>query len=63
MLYCECKKGGVDNASILYEVPYQAGNEGHQKHNYEEWKAGNPRSVPSVWNKDVQDREKLNLVL
>jgi hypothetical protein len=61
MLYCECKKGGIANASILYEVPHQAGNEGHQKHNYEKWKASNPRHVPGVRDKDVQNRKELEL--
>jgi hypothetical protein len=48
------KRGG-SNASILYEVPGQKGNEGHQKDNHEKWQAGNSGCVPCVWNQDVQN--------
>ena len=57
------QKGEVQlDASILYEMPCQKGNEGCQEHNYEEWKAGNSGCVPCMWNQDVPDREELKLI-
>ena len=50
-------------ASILYEMPDQEGNEGCQEHNHEEWKASNPGCLSRMWDKDVQDREGLKLIL
>jgi hypothetical protein len=41
------------NASILYEVPHQAGDEEYQKYNHEKWQASNPRRVHGVRDKDV----------
>ena len=46
------KEGGSD-ASILYEVPYQAGDEEYQKYNHEKWQASNPGRLPGVRDKDV----------
>jgi len=44
-------------------MPCQKGDEGCQKHNYEKREAGNPRSVPSMRDEDVQDWEGLKLIL
>jgi hypothetical protein len=52
------KRGG-SNASILYEMSQDEGDEEYQGDNHEESQASNPRSVPCVWNKDVQDRQEL----
>ena len=41
------------NASILYEVPCQKGDEGCQEHNHEEWQAGNTGCVPYMRHQDV----------
>jgi len=57
------KKEGRINASILYEVPRQEGNEGCQGDNHEEWKAGNTGRVPCMWDQDVQNWEELKLIL
>ena len=54
------EKGG-NHASILYEMPYQKGNEGCQGYYHEEWQASNSGCMPHVWHKDVQDREELKL--
>ena len=32
------------------------GNEGYKGHNHEEWKAGDPRRMPELRNKNVQNR-------
>ena len=56
------KRGG-SNASILYEVPGQKGNEGRQKDNHEKWQAGNSGRVPCVRNQDVQNWQELDLLL
>ena len=56
------QKGRLINASILYEVPSQKRNEGHQEHNYEEWQAGDSGCLPCMWNQDVQDRKESKLV-
>jgi hypothetical protein len=62
-LLCNQKeKGGWSNASILHEMPRQERNEEHQKHNHEEWEAGNPGRVPCVRYEDVQDRKGLKLL-
>ena len=57
------QKEGGPNASILYEVSHQAGNEGHQKHNHEKWQTSNPGRVPGVRNQNVQDWKELELAL
>ena len=62
LLSIQNKKGGVPNASILYEVPCQKGNERRQGHNDEEWQAGDPGCVPHMRNQDVPNREELRLI-
>jgi hypothetical protein len=57
------EKGRWTNASILYEMSYQEGNERHQGYNNEEWEAGNSRRVPRMRDKDVQDRQELKPLL
>ena len=47
------KKGGRTNGSILYEMPRQKRNEGHQGNNYEEWKAGDSGCLPIMRDQDV----------
>ena len=59
IVYSPYQRGGESNASILREVPCQEGDEGRQGHNHEEWQAGNPGYMSSVWYQDVQDREEL----
>jgi hypothetical protein len=59
IVYSPYQRGGESNASILREVPCQEGDEGHQGYNHEEWQAGNPGCMPSVWYQDVQDWEEL----
>ncbi len=59
IVYSPYQRGGESNASILREVPCQEGNEGHQGYNHEEWQAGNPGCMSSVWHQDVQDWEEL----
>ena len=56
-------KQEVQDASILYEVSRQKGNEGRQGNNHEEWKAGNPGCVSHMWDKDVQDRKELRAII
>ena len=57
------QEGGVFNASVLYEVPRQEGNEGCQGHNYEERQASDPGCVPGVRDQGVPDRKELKLAL
>ncbi len=59
IVYSPYQRGGESNASILREVPCQEGDEGLQGYNHEEWQAGNPGCMPSVWYQDVQDWEEL----
>ena len=59
IVYSPYQRGGESNASILREMPCQEGDEGHQGYNHEEWQAGNPGCMPSVWYQDVQDWEEL----
>ena len=63
LFYYKYKKGRWADASILYEVPCQKRNEGYQEHNYEEPQAGHSRCVSRMWDQDVQNREKLKLIL
>ncbi len=63
MLYATNENRRWVNASILYEMPHQAGNEGCQGDNHEEWSAGNTGGLSRVWDKDVQDREELKPIL
>ncbi len=63
MLYATNENRRWVNASILYEMPDQKGNEGCQGHHYEEWQAGNSGCMSCVWNQDVQDREELKPIL
>ena len=56
------KKGRRTNASILYEMPSQKGNEGCQGNNYEEWQTGDPGCMPCMRYQDVQDREGITLI-
>ena len=51
------------DASLLYEVPHQKGNEGCQEHNYEEWEASYSGCVPDMQHQDVQNREGLKLAI
>jgi hypothetical protein len=53
------KRGGA-NASILYEMSQDEGDEEYQGDNHEKSQASNPRRVPCVWHKDVQDRKELS---
>jgi hypothetical protein len=55
------QEGGVFNASILYEVPCQEGNEGCQGHNDEEWQASDPGCVLLMRHQDVPNRQELKL--
>ena len=41
----------------------QKGNEGCQGHYYEEWQVGNSGCMSRMWDKDVQNREELRLLL
>jgi hypothetical protein len=43
-------KKEVFDASILYEMPDQEGNEERQGHNHEEWQAGNSGCLPGMWD-------------
>jgi hypothetical protein len=53
------QKGG-SYARILCEMPYQERNERCQGRHSEKWPAGNSRSMPSVRNQDVQNRQGLS---
>jgi len=63
MVYSPYKKGGKANASILYEMPHQEGDEGCQSYNHEERQAGDSGGMSHVWHQDVQNRKKLRLIL
>ena len=63
MGYCPYQIGGESNASILYEVPCQKGNERSKVYHDEEWKAGYPGNMSHMWHQDVQNRKELNLKL
>ena len=52
-------EGGKKNASILYEMSYQAGNERRQGYHHEEWPAGDSGYLPELRDQDVPDREEL----
>ena len=54
------RKGGIPNASILYEMQGQKRNEGCQSHYHEEWEASDSGCVSDVWDQDVQDRKGLS---
>jgi hypothetical protein len=54
------QKGGRPDASVLYEMSCQKGDEGSQGHNDEEWEAGYSGDMSHVWDQDVQDREELS---
>ena len=51
----------IANASILYEMPHEEGNERPQKHNHEEWQTGNSGYMLHMRHKDVQNWKELNL--
>ena len=44
-------------------MPYQERYEGSKADHHEEWQAGYPGNMPSVWNKDVQNREELSVII
>jgi len=48
MSYSSSLEGGGRNASILYEVPDQEGNERCQEHHHEEWEASDPGCVSQL---------------
>ncbi len=48
-------EGGKLNASILYEMSHQAGNERRQGYHYEEWPAGDSGNLSDLRDQDVQD--------
>ena len=52
-------KRRYSNASILYEMQGQKGDEGCQKHHHEEREASNSGCMSHVWDQDVQDRQEL----
>ena len=43
-------------ASILYDMSFQEGDEGSQLHHYEEWQPGGSGRMPNMWHKYVRDR-------
>lgn len=51
------------NASLLREMPCPEGNEGCQKHSYEEHETSNPGYLPDRWHQGVENRKELKLVL
>ena len=59
IFYSVNKLGGEPNASILYEMSYQEGNERSQKHNHEERETSDTRRLPLMRDKNVPDREEL----
>jgi len=63
VVYIDAQERRCTNASILYEMSYQEGNERRQGNNHEKWQAGNPRYLSCMRDKDVQDREKLRLII
>jgi len=52
-------KEEVYDASILYEVPCQKGDEERQEHNHEERQAGNTGCMPNMRHQDVPNREEI----
>jgi hypothetical protein len=52
-------KEEVRDASILYEMQSQEGNEESQEHYNEEQKARYAGNMSNLWHQDVQDREEL----
>jgi hypothetical protein len=52
-------KEEVRDASILYEMQSQEGNEESQDHYNEEQKARYAGNMSNLWHQDVQDREEL----
>ena len=48
------KKGG-SNASVLYEVPRQEGDQEPQEHRHEEQETGNRGRLPDLWHQSLQD--------
>jgi len=61
MSYCSSLEGGGRNASILYEVPDQEGNERCQEHHHEKRETSDPGCVSQLRDQDVQDRKELKL--
>ena len=59
LLVSNIEEGDLSDASILCEMPHHEGNEGSQKHHYEEWPSGYPGHVPGMRHQDVQDWEGL----
>jgi hypothetical protein len=51
-------KQEVTNASLLYEMSNQEGNERSQKHNHEERQASD--SGPGMWHEDVPNWQGLS---
>ena len=47
------------NASVLYEMPQETGNEERQEYHYEEREVGDSGRMPRMWHQDVQDRKEL----
>ena len=43
-------------------MPHEKRDERPQKHNHEEWEAGDSGDMSYVWDEDVQDREELKLI-
>jgi len=52
------RKEGTD-ASILYEVPCQEGDQKPQEHYTEEQEAGNAGHLPDLWHQSIQNRQEL----
>ncbi len=59
MLYDTRENRRWVNASILYEMPNQEGNEQYPTDYNEEWQAGYTGNMRYLRDKDVQDRKRL----
>ena len=59
MFYRSYQKGGRPNASVLYEMPRQKGDEGRQGHSYEEWQASYSGNMPGTRNQNVPNWEEV----
>ena len=56
------QKGRNPNASILYEMPNQEGNEGCSSNNYEERKTSDSGNMPGMQNQNVPHWEGITLI-